>query len=343
MGLGLPPARRAASPTTTTTTTTHPVHGVLLSWLCRAPVEDGWTIQECCDRWVRPATASGACSLADAMKRDPNARAFVADVADVFVSYAWSYKWRDLMDALVSGGGGGGTGAAAAADDDDDGAKTDRYIWLDVVCLNQHIHGTLTTDVLQNAFGGALRTINRAEIVLLPWRAPVAPTRSWCTFEWYMIAKLGLPSTVRLGPNAMEEIAHLAAWGAVPELSSDGQSFTSKVTEETWANLLAPLLHADVQNAVAKYDTDRDAILALVRREGVDKVNRLATTPVQAWLQRMLEAKVAAARRDKEDMTLGSVLVAKAGLLRASGRAAEAAAVMRESQAAFARAGFYLT
>ena len=91
-------------------------------------------------------------------------------VADVFVSFTWSYTWGQLLSALEG--------------------RTE-YVWLDVFTVNQHGAAGVGLDDWLAVFGDAIKAIGRVAIVLAPWDAPIPISRAWCIFEWLVTHQKG--------------------------------------------------------------------------------------------------------------------------------------------------------
>eukprot|EP00198_Chlamydomonas_reinhardtii_P006092 XP_001695428.1 predicted protein [Chlamydomonas reinhardtii] len=56
------------------------------------------------------------------------------------------------------------------------------YYWLDIFAVTQHFEGNFK-DHPDADFRGVIRTAKSVLFTMIPWRAPVTPTRVWCLFE----------------------------------------------------------------------------------------------------------------------------------------------------------------
>ena len=57
---------------------------------------------------------------------------------------------------------------------------TTTFVWLDVLCVNQHATQHLTPEWWSSIFRDAIRAIGWTVTVLSPWDDPLPLTRAWC-------------------------------------------------------------------------------------------------------------------------------------------------------------------
>jgi tetratricopeptide (TPR) repeat protein len=127
-------------------------------------VDGGATTTDICESIIKPVTKPYQCSLAEYWSASNNS-VFGKPVG--FVSHAWMYNFRALLDALVSYFG------------------LDSYIWLDFVFVNQHQAIDYPFNWWRGTFKTAISTIGKTVMVLAPWNDPVPLTRGWCIWELY--------------------------------------------------------------------------------------------------------------------------------------------------------------
>jgi hypothetical protein len=96
----------------------------------------------------------------------------VKETADVFVSYAWNYLVRDMVEALKTNL------------PQDDG---DIFIWMDALIMNQHKaeRKEYDTEFWTKTFHGAINKIGHVAVIMTPWDSPYNLIRSWCLWEIY--------------------------------------------------------------------------------------------------------------------------------------------------------------
>lgn len=144
---------------------TVPRLGVSVAHLRSLDVDPAMTIYEFCAEFVKPATEAVKASYADFLLSDASTSHHVKPKADVFVSYAWSYTWGDVMGALEANGFG------------------DEFVWLDVVVVNQHHALGKELDDWLLTFKTGVEDIGHVVVILAPWDSPVYVARAWCVFE----------------------------------------------------------------------------------------------------------------------------------------------------------------
>jgi alpha-tubulin suppressor-like RCC1 family protein len=167
---------KSTTPATTTTTSPNstrqiPIYGISLKHLCDLQFPPGWTTAQVAQQWFALETKEYKCSYVEKLMMFPWTSHLVKSKADVFISHAWRGNWQDLLDAIIT----------PTLD------SKDVFVWLDICVINQHTKSSVDESWWFDAFSTALRKIGKANIVLSPWYEPIAVTRSWCTFEWYVI------------------------------------------------------------------------------------------------------------------------------------------------------------
>ena len=125
-----------------------------------------------CEKFVKPATASGQSSYCELLSDRQHA---AVGEAKVFISHAWKYEFLDVVDALTF----------------HFKHEADIIVWFDLFSNNQHKAVDLTFDWWCNTFKSAIQQFGRTVIVLAPWDDPIPLTRGWCLFELYCTADTG--------------------------------------------------------------------------------------------------------------------------------------------------------
>ena len=99
---------------------------------------------------------------------------FVKDVADCFISHAWRYQLKQLIEALnsISSYSNG---------------ENDVFIWLDILCINQHKadRQEYPVEFWKNTFHQSISDIGKTISILQPWDNPIPLRRAWCIWELY--------------------------------------------------------------------------------------------------------------------------------------------------------------
>lgn len=198
-------------------------------------------------------------SLAVYLKRkEPEA---VKDVADYFVSHAWRYQLKDLIESIKE-----------LKRKQTDPSKN-LYVWLDVFTVNQHDPASHTTknsnksgvEFLKETFHTALQKIGKTALVLYPYNDPIALKRSWCLWEIY-------------GTSLYSQLDVIV----VPsQVSLFRQALLNDVNQ-----LTAYLSKIDASKAESLKKEDQESILAAANSVpgGVISVQESAVGPLRRWM-----------------------------------------------------------
>jgi len=126
-------------------------------------------------------------------KKDDDGKNLVAQ-STLFVSHAWRYPLLDLVEAL------------------DDWTtkekKRDAYVWLDVMCVNQHDAEAQPQEFWTKSFKSAVGRIGTVLLVLAPWDKPIPLTRIWCLFEVASAIEAKAEVHVAMPPTQVEAFWH---------------------------------------------------------------------------------------------------------------------------------------
>jgi tetratricopeptide (TPR) repeat protein len=217
----------------------------LASLVASHQAED-WDVARFCNQVIKPLSSD--VSLAEHLLSQEDTRQFVKPLADVFISYAWTYKVGALLACLET--------------------KEDRHIWLDCVVVNQHTSSQVDHAQWLETFSQALKTIGKAELVMMPWNKPVPVTRAWCVFEQFVITSQNIPFETKLLPSDRGEL--------VASLRAGKLSF---------ADLLGLFASIDCEKASAFKREDREQIIGLLRsKEAVKRTNDATMVTVKKFL-----------------------------------------------------------
>jgi hypothetical protein len=117
-----------------------------------------------CEQVILPETEQLKCSLVE-LFRNITPSAVGQPVG--FISHAWQYTFRSLIEAMVNYFG------------------KDAYVWLDFVCCNQHKAPNYPFEWWDGTFKSAISSIGKTVMVVDPWDNPIPLTRGWCVWEMY--------------------------------------------------------------------------------------------------------------------------------------------------------------
>lgn len=180
----------------------------------------------------------------------------VVKKANVFISHAWSYQIKDIIESLKY-----------FNDNENNKKKNEKiYVWMDIITINQHKLDELSHDFFQQTFHKAIEEIGRVVIILAPWSSPTVLKRSWCIWELYgaSIAKDCILDVV-VAPSQIESLQKAILMGAARQI----------------ALVLGKI---DIEKAEAFNHQDQKMILNAVKKIGVDTVQQKAVLPIRDWI-----------------------------------------------------------
>jgi tetratricopeptide (TPR) repeat protein len=211
------------------------------------------TMYDLVDQWIKPKTLINNESYLEFLGREqPNV---ISTTAEYFVSYVWGYSLKELVAALEY--------ELLTKQN-----KQDVFIWIDSVCLNQHIDEKIPPVQLQDTFGESLKTIGSVVMVLSNWRNPSYAKRSWCVFEAYMTKKIPNVKVI-LAMSQQEEKSLMDAM--------IGNQISVQFLQQYFSSV-------DVESAKAKESADQQAILQLIREFDVADVNAVILGNLKQWM-----------------------------------------------------------
>ena len=124
---------------------------------------------------IKPTCAFKKAALVDCIEQK------YCQTATVFVSHAYSYRTRDVMQVML----------------EYEETHPNSFFWFDPFSLCQikepqfgenQDKVIVSTELLEKAFGDQIKAIGSVLIVASPWDNPAFLCRAWCLFELYMAA-----------------------------------------------------------------------------------------------------------------------------------------------------------
>jgi tetratricopeptide (TPR) repeat protein len=234
-----------------------PAIGVKLKHLKSLDIPADKSVHWVCEHIIKIETATSQLSYAQHLSLSRKTAKLIKSVADTFVSYVWTYSWQDLMDAL--------------SEDPDD----ERFVWMDVLSVNQHETQSAVQSTWMETFASVIKEIGKAELVIMPWKSPTSLKRCWCTFEYYFMIENRIPFVARCSRRERLKLRDYFLKGNV----------NSSFFDEIFSNI-------HVEDAQSYRAEDREAILRLMKKVGVRRVNDAALVPLKKWIRHCAEALV---------------------------------------------------
>jgi len=211
-------------------------------------------------------THAGQCSLIEAIRQGhfeaPNAPLggmlryddVVGAKADIFVSFAYSCDFLELVDALER-----------FFENSPDLDKNSTYLWFDLFVNDQWTALDKPFEWWATTFKEAVEEIGHTVVVMLPWEAPIPLTRVWCLFEIACSKKLSiaLSSTqVKMFHDTLRRSGGIHA-------------------------ITASLCHINVENATSFLPEDREKIFAVVaeRKGSFHGLNVEVSAKLREWVE----------------------------------------------------------
>jgi len=207
-------------------------------------------------RVVKPETAFQVCSYSEKIADELFDGRSAIGLANVFISHAWSYNFMEVIEAIE----------AFLVDRK---YENEIYFWFDTFVVLQHDRpNTTKRDVtwFASSFKGAIETIHTTLVVMLPWQAPVALTRSWCLWELYSTVASKSEMFIIMSPKQKR--------GFLDALASD------------FDKIEVHLSKIDLRNAEAMSLSDKQMIDSAVESlpGGFAYVNKIIHSQLKGWL-----------------------------------------------------------
>ncbi|KAJ3326524.1 hypothetical protein HDU76_012856 [Blyttiomyces sp. JEL0837] len=201
------------------------------------------TTAEISETIIKPLTSSTNLSLCDTLLTFNRHDAI--QIADVFISHAWSYKFIDMIDAI---------------DDyitENEKSPHDVYIWLDLVSNPQHGAEDRPFEWWKTTFINAIRDIKEVVLVLQPWDDPIPLRRAWCIYEIFACHLTEGTLNVAMSPKETERMLD-----ALSEDNADGYNHM--------------LARVSCEKSETSIVTDRDRIFKAIRElSSMENLDRL--------------------------------------------------------------------
>ena len=193
--------------------------------------------------------------------------------ANYMLSYGWSYRVKDIVDTLVD----------FCTTNQLDPKTT--YIWICSLCNNQHrvkemqAQGkSVPFEDFQEIFYRNVTGSKNILAMMSPWQKPVYLERIWCIFELYTAhSNPDCNLTIIMPPQERA--------GLSQKLTEEGATAALNVLFET-------LAATKVQNATASEESDRAAILKLVKdnEESYNTLNHRVNDLLRDWALHVIKS-----------------------------------------------------
>ncbi len=209
------------------------------------------------NRFIVPQTQATKLSLCAQMKLEGDAR---IQPATWFVSYAWRYKFLDMVKALE----------AFFAD-----KVGVIVIWLDLFSTGQHSTFSKPPEWWQQTFSNAIGQMGQMVMVMTPWDNPICLTRAWCLIELFACRNSGSHFSVAFPP-------------------AERVRFLEQITQRP-AAFYDMLGKVNTLKSECSRDADRERIFAAVRGldGGFSGLDRSVLSIMTEWLERQLGEEIA--------------------------------------------------
>ncbi|CAK9077386.1 unnamed protein product [Durusdinium trenchii] len=246
-----------------------------------------------CMRWLKPLTLPARCSIWEAFSTgfpklyganypqvSHQSYGLYIGQPTVMVSHCWASSYWELMLIMKRF---------------DENTQSNNLFFLDVFAMNQHDFADMTSvqlngsdtfsptcsvksggsdlgdgfkDVYQTMLRALTRSIElpgRVLLAMTPHQQPLLLTRSWCLYEIYIAWKVGAEVYCGFIPEAEQSVKHSL-------LESDA--------------LINEMLSAvDAEKSRATVESDREMILSMISKAGVDRFNSFVQEKLSASLR----------------------------------------------------------
>lgn len=182
-------------------------------------------------------------------REDPSGEPYVGR-ATIFVSHAWQYSFYDVVFDVMQ----------QHAE-----KNPDAYFWFDLFTNNQDNLEEKSFDWFSSTFQSKIRDIGQVLLILSPWNDPVPLTRAWCLFEIF---------------NALRTTEKLHIQMPMRER----QTLKTAVVLDRKC-LIQALSKIRIENATARYDSDKKLILEVVENAegGLYAVSKKVKDHLRTW------------------------------------------------------------
>jgi hypothetical protein len=202
---------------------------------------------------IKPKTNSKKESYLQCLAREHPSK--VKAKADCFISQVWNYALKELADALEY------TLFIKT------NQKKDIFVWFDACCVNQHVATTTSPEQLLLDFSELLTAVGNFVMVLVNWRDPQYPKRSWCVFEAYIAITSNMKVTLAMSKQE--------------EKSLTDAMISNEINQKFLRGYFSSI---NVETARAREPADEQAILQIIHKFGPSEVNGVILNNLKQWL-----------------------------------------------------------
>ncbi len=235
-----------------------PKHGVrldfvvnLLNYCNGKEIFQGMTTTEVCETVVKPLTKEKQASFCGLLLSQ---RSKHVDIANVFISHAWRYKFLDVIDAIVH------------HYELERKPFEDVILWFDLFSNNQHKAVEYDFYWWSHTFRSAIHEIDHTLMIFAPWNNPIPLTRAWCIWELYC---------------TIDSNSHFA----IALSDSEKKKFIEEIKENATDVINRMLAIIDSQNSSAFIKADEERIhQAVIDTIGFNTMNSLIFEKLREWV-----------------------------------------------------------
>jgi hypothetical protein len=232
---------------------------VIVEYLNNSGLPDDATTPTFCETVVMPMTKQFRCSLAEYFKAKTP---LVIGTPVGFISHAWQYNFRGMIDALVNYFGEGA------------------FVWLDFVCNNQHKAPNYLFDWWSGTFKTAISRIGKTVMVLSPWNDPIPLIRGWCIWELYCtIESEGYEFDIAM-------------------TTESERAFIRDIDNDPTGTINRMLTTIDCANSECFKEEDKTKIHSAIQKIGFAKLNKRIFKALRGWVIRKYKRELETRKRD---------------------------------------------
>ncbi len=184
----------------------------------------------------------------------------MSEPATIFISHAWSYKWKELMNAIKT------FEEQESVRNNNDGIE--RLYWIDLFVNLQHKTINRPFEWWSRTFKESIGKIGKTVLILCPWDEPRPLKRAWCL--WEIVCTIITKSELILQFSKEQEL-----------------TFKQRLFDD-FEVILKVLSNIDVEKAQCYDPKDQKRILSAVKAlddgDGIHYVNVLLSEKMRKWL-----------------------------------------------------------
>ena len=224
--------------------------------------------------------------------------------ATVFVSHAWGYELRALVDALEAWENKKRASGAPPT-----------FFWLDVFTVSQHKTGSRPFEWWRDVFCSHVGRIKHT-LLVLQWANPIPLSRIWCVFEIASTVRTGARLDIIMPPR--EEALFVDA------------------LLHRYTDVYKALCSVRVRTAQAHHESDRIGILAAIDASdgGATALDAAVVEAMQLWMLGVAHSSLPADKAERGSPKHLKLLYEVSRLCWRLGRYADAEALAREAHVA---------